>query len=41
MVRSVDIAPDEFAAFVQIYKKQQRLQECAVPDLDIPETKLD
>lgn len=33
MVRGVDVAPDEFAEFVRMFKERQN---CAVPDIATP-----
>ena len=34
MVRGMDVAPDEFAAFVRMFKAQQAKQAGALPDLE-------
>ena len=38
MVRSVDIPPDEFSSFVQIFKARQSNDGGAVPDLHTADT---
>jgi len=40
MVRSIDVAPDEFAAFVKMFKAQQARQDGALPNVTETETAL-